>query len=102
MQAIWNDEVVAESDETILVEGNHYFPEDSVRHEYLRRRFAKTICPWKGVASYYDLTVKGETSPGAAWQYRHPLPLARKLKNRFAFWGGVHVVPVRDEHQQRR
>jgi uncharacterized protein (DUF427 family) len=101
MQAIWNRTVVAESDQTIVVEGNHYFPEDSLRPEYFTSSRSMTICPWKGKASYYHLTVDGETNRDAAWQYRHPLPLARKVKNRVAFWHGVQVVRVRDEQEAR-
>jgi uncharacterized protein (DUF427 family) len=102
MQAIWKDAVVAESDQTIVVEGNHYFPEESLRREYFTPSTSKTICGWKGTASYYHLTVDGETNRDAAWQYRHPLPLARKVKHRVAFWHGVRVVPAVDEQQARR
>jgi len=102
MQAIWNRQVVAESDQTIVVEGNHYFPEESLRPEYFTPSRSMTICPWKGKASYYHLTVDGQTNRDAAWQYRHPLPLARKVRNRVAFWHGVRVAPVRDEHEARR
>lgn len=102
MQAIWNDTVVAESDQTIVVEGNHYFPEDSLRREYFTESKTMSICPWKGKASYFDLALDGQTIPDAAWQYRHPLPLARRVKNRVAFWHGVHVVPARGEHEARR
>jgi uncharacterized protein (DUF427 family) len=102
MQAVWNGAVVADSDQTILVEGNHYFPEDAVNWEHFASSNSMTICAWKGMASYYHLTVDGVTNPNAAWQYRHPLPLARKVKNRVAFWHGVRVVPAIDELQVRR
>ncbi len=97
MQAIWNDAVVAESDQTIVVEGNHYFPTESVREEYLVPSQTWSICYWKGRASYFDLTVHGRTNPGAAWQYRHPLPPAHRVKDRVAFWRGVRVVPAGEE-----
>jgi uncharacterized protein (DUF427 family) len=102
MHAIWNDAVIAESDQTIVVEGNHYFPEDSLRREYFRPSKSMTICAWKGRASYYDLIMEGEINRDAAWRYRHPLPLARKVKNRVAFWHGVRVVPVHDDQEVRR
>jgi uncharacterized protein (DUF427 family) len=91
-RAIWRDTVVAESDDTVVVEGNHYFPEQSLRREYLTPSRTRSLCPWKGIASYYSLTVGGMTRPDAAWQYRHPTPLARKVKNRVAFRGDVDVV----------
>ena len=102
MQAMWNGAVVADSDQTIVVEGNHYFPEDAVNWEHFTASNTMTICAWKGKASYYHLTVDGQTNPDAAWQYRHPLPLARKVKDRVAFWHGVRVVPAIDELQVRR
>ncbi len=85
VRAIWRDTVVAESDDTVVVEGNHYFPERALRHEYFTASRTRSPCPWKGIASYYSLTVDGRTRPDAAWQYRHPTPLARKVKNRVAF-----------------
>ncbi len=102
MQAIWNDTVVAESDQTIVVEGNHYFPEDSLRKEFFVPSRAISFCPWKGKASYFDLAIGGQTIPDAAWQYRHPLPFARRVKNRVAFWHGVQVVPAGDQHEAQR
>jgi uncharacterized protein (DUF427 family) len=102
MQAIWNGIVVAESDETVVVEGNHYFPEDSLRREYFRPSQSMTICAWKGKASYYDVIVDGKTNRDAAWQYRHPFPLAGKIKNRVAFWHGVRVLAVHDDQKVRR
>jgi uncharacterized protein (DUF427 family) len=103
MQAIWNGHVVAQSNDTVVVEGNHYFPEDSLRPEYFMPSTSMSICPWKGKASYYHLTVEGRTNPDAAWQYRHPLPLARKVRNRVAFWHGVRVSPEagRDSEAKR-
>jgi uncharacterized protein (DUF427 family) len=92
VRAVWNGAVLAESDNTIVVEGNHYFPPESLKQEYFTKGSMKSLCPWKGIASYYSITVDGVTNPGAAWSYRHPSPLARKVKNRVAFWNGVQVV----------
>ncbi len=90
-KAIWNDTVIAESDETIVVEGNHYFPPDSVDPQYLVDNPANTVCPWKGTASYYDVVVDGNVNTGAAWYYPDPKPAASDLKGRVAFWRGVKV-----------
>ena len=92
VQAVWNGAVLAESDDTIVVEGNHYFPPDSVSREYFHPSSSKTLCFWKGIASYYSITVNGATNPDAAWYYRHPSPLARRIKNRVAFRNDVQVV----------
>lgn len=100
MQAVFNGTVVAESDQTIVVEGKHYFPEESLRREYFSPAAKATLCPWKGKASYYTVTVDGVRSKDAAWQYRHPLPLARKVKDRVAFWRGVVVRPVTESDDQ--
>jgi len=102
MQAVFSDTVIAESDQTIVVEGNHYFPEESLRREYFTSSATHSLCPWKGNAYYLHLTVDGQTNRDAAWRYRHPLPMARKVKNRVAFWHGVQVVPVRNEHEACR
>lgn len=102
MQAVFNGTVVAESDQTIVVEGNHYFPEESLRKECFTPTRSATICPWKGKASYYTLTVDGVASKDAAWQYRHPVPLARKVKGRVAFWRGVVVQPASDSDERAR
>lgn len=91
MQAVWNGTVIAESDDTVVVEGNHYFPEDSLRMQYFRRSAWKSLCFWKGVAGYFHVTVDGQTNRNAAWQYRHPSPLARRVKNHVAFWYDVQV-----------
>lgn len=90
-RAVFNDRVVAESSRVVLLEGNVYFPSDAVRQEFLQRSRAKSLCPWKGIASYYTVTVDGQSGRNAAWTYRHPSPLARRIKNRVAFWGGVQV-----------
>jgi uncharacterized protein (DUF427 family) len=91
MRAVWNGAVLAEARRTVRVEGNHYFPPDSVRHEYFSDRPTKTLCPWKGVARYYTVTVDGEADRDAAWYYPHPSPLARRIKDHVAFWNGVRV-----------
>ena len=91
MKAIWNGAVVADSDQTVVVEGNHYFPADAVRREYLRPSGTHTTCGWKGEASYYDVVVAGRTNKDAAWYYPDPLPAAAKIKGYVAFWKGVKV-----------
>lgn len=91
MQAVFNGVVIAESDETVVVEGRHYFPATSVRQEYLTATSTHTLCFWKGLASYYSVTVDGLSSADAAWYYPRPSPLARKVKDRIAFWRGVEV-----------
>lgn len=93
MRAIWNGAEVAQSDETIIVEGNHYFPPESVRREYLRPSRMLSICPWKGLARYHTLEVEGERNPHAAWFYPQPFPWIRKIRNHLAFWNGVEVRP---------
>ena len=92
MKALWKNIVLAESDETIVVEGNHYFPPDSVDKNYLRESDQQTVCHWKGVASYYDVEVDGERLEGAAWYYPDPKPAARQITGYVAFWKGVQVV----------
>lgn len=98
IEAIFNGMVVARSADTVLVEGNHYFPPDSVEQGFLVRSRAKSLCPWKGLARYYTVEVDGVRARNAAWTYRHPSPLARRIKNHVAFWGGVQVIvePARD------
>jgi uncharacterized protein (DUF427 family) len=92
-KATWNGAVLAESDQTVIVEGNHYFPIESVRGEFLRPSDTHTQCPWKGAASYHDIEVNGERNPDAAWFYPAPLPAAKQIKDRLAFWKGVRVEP---------
>ncbi|HWB12961.1 MAG TPA: DUF427 domain-containing protein [Pirellulales bacterium] len=92
MKAIWNGKVIAESDETVVVEGNHYFPPDRVKAEHLRPSSTTTVCGWKGTASYYDVVVDGQTNPGAAWYYPSPKEAAQEIQGRIAFWRGVQVV----------
>ena len=91
-EAMFNGQVIARSDATVVVEGNHYFPAEAVRDEFLTRSRMKSVCPWKGVASYYTVEVGGVRDANAAWTYRHPSPLARRIKNHVAFWGDVRVV----------
>jgi uncharacterized protein (DUF427 family) len=100
-RAIWNGVVIAESDDTVVVEGNHYFPLDSVKREYLVESGTHTVCPWKGLASYYTLEVDGERNMDAAWYYPHPTPLARKVRGRVAFWRGVQIARTEDEEASR-
>lgn len=90
--ATWNGHVIAQSDETVVVEGNHYFPADSVVREHLEPVATTTVCPWKGTASYYDVVVDGERNPGAAWYYPQPKDAAAEIKDRVAFWRGVTVT----------
>lgn len=96
IRATWNGAVLAESDDTVVVEGNHYFPADSVRRELLRDSDTHTRCPWKGVASYASVVVDGEENPDAAWYYPDPSPAAESIAGRFAFWHGVQVDEVPD------
>ncbi|HEX8094958.1 MAG TPA: DUF427 domain-containing protein [Jatrophihabitans sp.] len=91
MQAIWNGEVIAESDDTVVVENNHYFPLDSVRQEVLRPSEYHTVCPWKGTASYYSLEVDGKLNQDAVWYYPEPKEAAAEIRDRVAFWRGVEV-----------
>ena len=90
-KAIWNGQVIAQSDATIKVEGNHYFPPDSVDPKFLKPSSSQTVCPWKGTASYYDVVVEDEIAPGAAWYYKSPKPAASEIKDYVAFWRGVKV-----------
>ena len=92
MRATWNGAVIAESDDTVVVEGNHYFPADAVDRSVLRPSATHTVCPWKGTASYYTVEVDGETNPDAAWYYPDPKPAATQIKDRVAFWKGVEVT----------
>lgn len=91
MKAIWNDKVIAESDETIYLEGNHYFPPESVDSRYVRPSAMRSLCPWKGIAGYFTVEVNGEANRHAAWTYRHPFPWIRKIRDHVAFWNGVEV-----------
>ncbi len=90
-KAIWQDTVLAESDKTIEVEGNQYFPPEAIKREYFKPNDQHTTCPWKGLASYYDVDVAGKRNPNAAWYYPEPKPAANKIKDYVAFWKGVRV-----------
>ncbi|MDZ4699105.1 MAG: DUF427 domain-containing protein [Rhodothermales bacterium] len=92
MKAIWKNTVVAESDATIVIEGNHYFPPDAIHSEYFRLNPMKTFCPWKGSASYYNLVVEGQTNEAAAWYYPAPKDAAAEITDYVAFWKGVEVI----------
>lgn len=91
MKAVWNGQIIAESTDTVVVEGNHYFPASSVRQEFLRPSDTTSVCPWKGTAHYYTLEVNGQTNPDAVWYYPEPKEAARQIAGRVAFWRGVTV-----------
>ncbi len=93
MKAIWNETVIAESQDTVVVEGNHYFPAESVDANYLESSSTTSVCPWKGTANYTSIIVNGESNPDAAWYYADPKPEAAEIRDRFAFWNGVEIVP---------
>ena len=92
VKAVWNGAVIAESDDTVVVEGNHYFPESSVKREVLAFSNHRTSCPWKGQARYHSLLVNGEMNADAAWYYPEPMPTAANIQGRMAFWKGVQVA----------
>jgi uncharacterized protein (DUF427 family) len=91
IRAVWNGAVLAEAPCTVRVEGNHYFPPESLRREYFTESKTSSLCPWKGVAHYYDVNVDGQVNADAGWYYPKPSPLARKIKNHVAFWHGVQI-----------
>jgi uncharacterized protein (DUF427 family) len=95
-RAVWRGQVFAESDRTVKVEGNHYFPPDSLNRALLRASSTHTVCPWKGRASYYTVTVDGAENKDAAWYYPKPSPAAAQIRDHVAFWHGVKVERVRD------
>lgn len=92
MKAEWNNQVIAESDATIVVENNHYFPLNAVKNEYLKPSSTHSTCPWKGLASYYSLDVDGKQNPDAAWFYPEPKSAAAQIKDYVAFWKGVKIT----------
>lgn len=92
MKAIWNKQLIAESNDTVQVEGNHYFPRHSVKEEFLVPSTNSSTCPWKGEAKYYSLQVDGEENPDAAWYYPEPKAEASEIRDRIAFWKGVHIT----------
>ncbi len=91
-KAIWNGKVIAESNDTVMIEGNHYFPLESIDPEYFSSSNSQTLCPWKGMASYYNVQVDGEENKNAAWFYPDPSNAAKVIKDRVAFWHGVQVI----------
>jgi uncharacterized protein (DUF427 family) len=91
MKAIWHNALLAESDKTIVIEGNHYFLPESINEEYFQQSSTHTTCPWKGEASYYNIVVDGQVNKDAAWYYPEPKAAAAEIKNRVAFWHGVKV-----------
>jgi len=92
MKATWNGAILAESDKTIVIEGNHYFPADAVNKEFFKPSETHTVCGWKGTASYYDVAVGGETNKDAAWFYPDAKDAAKEIENHLAFWKGVEIV----------
>jgi uncharacterized protein (DUF427 family) len=92
MRALWNGAVLAESQDTVVVEGNHYFPESALNKDYIRPSGHHTVCGWKGKASYYSLSVNGKINPDAVWYYPSPKKGAENVAGRIAFWRGVEVV----------
>jgi uncharacterized protein (DUF427 family) len=92
MKAVWNGTVIAESDDTVVVEGNHYFPASALKREFTAPSETHTTCGWKGVASYYTLEVNGQRNPDAVWYYPTPKDAALQVKDRVAFWKGVQVT----------
>lgn len=91
IRAVWNGAVLAEAPETVRLEGNHYFPPDSVRREHLTTSSTTSVCPWKGTAHYYSVSVDGEVNPDAAWYYPSPSEQAQQIKDHVAFWKGVRI-----------
>ena len=91
MKAIWKDVVIAESDATVIVEGNHYFSPGAIKEEHFQPSDTHTVCPWKGTASYYDVVVNGEVNKDAAWFYPEPKDAAKNIENYVAFWKGVKI-----------
>ena len=92
MKAIWNNQIIAESDNTVVVEGNHYFPPQSINKEFFKDSSTHSTCPWKGLASYYSIEIDGQTNTDAAWYYPEPKSAAAEIKDHVAFWKGVDVV----------
>lgn len=92
MKAIWNNQVIAESNETVVLEGNQYFPPEAIKKEYFNDSITHTTCPWKGLASYYDIKVDDKTNSDAAWYYPKPNDAAKEITGYVAFWKGVEIV----------
>ncbi|MEO6153906.1 MAG: DUF427 domain-containing protein [Croceibacterium sp.] len=94
VEAVWKDQVIAHSDRTVVVEGNHYFPREDVDTSMLQKSDTTSECPWKGTARYYSIDADGERNDDAAWYYPDPAPAAERIKDRIAFWNGVEVQEV--------
>ena len=92
MKATWKGAILAESDATVVVEGNHYFPADSLKREHFRESSTTTVCGWKGTANYFDVVVGDDVNPGAAWYYATPKDAAREIAGHVAFWKGIEVT----------
>ncbi|MDP5171627.1 MAG: DUF427 domain-containing protein [Bacteroidia bacterium] len=92
MKAIWNGQIIAESKDTVVVEGNHYFPKESLKQDFFRDSELSSVCPWKGTASYYHVNVDGKINADAAWYYPETSTAAKKIEGRIAFWKGVQVT----------
>ena len=92
MKAIWQGQIVAESDDTVIVEGNHYFPRDSLKQGCIQESTTTSYCPWKGTSHYYSLSINGQTNVDALWYYPEPKPAASEIIDRVAFWRGVQVT----------
>jgi len=92
MKAIWNNKVIAESDETVVIEGNHYFPHESINKAFFNPSETNTVCHWKGTANYYSLFVDGQENKDAAWYYPEVSELAKSIKGKVAFWKGVEIA----------
>lgn len=92
MKAIWNEIIVAESDDTVVVDGNHYFPRESLSDEFIEESSTTSVCSWKGTANYFTLRVNGKTNPDAVWYYAEPKEEAQQIAGRVAFWKGVQIV----------
>ncbi|WP_417849251.1 DUF427 domain-containing protein [Thalassoglobus sp.] len=92
MKAIWNEIIVAESDDTVVVDGNHYFPRESLSDEFIEESSTTSVCSWKGTANYFTLRVNGKTNPDAVWYYAEPKEEAQQIAGRVAFWRGVQIV----------
>lgn len=93
MKAIFKNTVLAESDDCIVIEENYYFPPRAVNMKYLQSSATRSVCPWKGIANYYDIIVNGQLNADAAWYYPEPKPAAREIKNYIAFWKGIQIEP---------
>ena len=92
MKAVWNDQIIAQSNDTIVVEGNHYFPSASIKKEFFQKTDFTSFCGWKGMANYYSVIVNGKTNENCAWYYAEPNDAAKKIRGRIAFWNGVKVT----------